>query len=395
MKYHISPKTGFPNICRATDRPCPIGGQDEHYSTKDEARQAFEKKNTNELGATASIKKERKQTLKTSELNSLAKETSDRGEIKQILEFGSERTLKNLGQNPNIDSESLVKGYKAAKTEDARLGITLNKNFPVKEMTGREFVHRMKSYKSTSELKDFVTSPELTNEHYNSVIESVSYSTGINLKHAMLSTPNNISKDLLVEEAESSPHLLNAAIQGGTYPVGRIPSLDKTAIYWGNISRAKSDYLKAYADWALRNNDEKIAIDVAKNPEADDKSLRKLAEKGFALEEVYKNPKARETTRQIALAKAPGLQSIAKIEKLNTKLGKNVRDDIQIKTDVTTHGRYNTHNTVTVELDKDKVKKYDLNDEDIRNIFEAKNYNAGFSYDKDSGVVTMSNDSSD
>lgn len=43
-KYHISPTTGRPNICRATVRACPIGGQDEHYSSADEARNAYETK---------------------------------------------------------------------------------------------------------------------------------------------------------------------------------------------------------------------------------------------------------------------------------------------------------------------------------------------------------------
>lgn len=45
MKYHISLKTGQPNICRATVKPCPVGGENEHYDSKEEARAAFEKSN--------------------------------------------------------------------------------------------------------------------------------------------------------------------------------------------------------------------------------------------------------------------------------------------------------------------------------------------------------------
>lgn len=41
QKYHISPETGRPNICRAGKRPCPIGG--EHYDSKEEARAGYEK----------------------------------------------------------------------------------------------------------------------------------------------------------------------------------------------------------------------------------------------------------------------------------------------------------------------------------------------------------------
>lgn len=51
-KYHVSPSTGRPNICRATKRPCPIGGQNEHYSSKDEARAAYE---TQQSGNTVAV----------------------------------------------------------------------------------------------------------------------------------------------------------------------------------------------------------------------------------------------------------------------------------------------------------------------------------------------------
>ena len=43
-RYHISPKTGNPNLCHAEKRPCPLGEGVEHYSTKAEARWAFEMK---------------------------------------------------------------------------------------------------------------------------------------------------------------------------------------------------------------------------------------------------------------------------------------------------------------------------------------------------------------
>lgn len=42
-KYHISPVTGNPNRCYASKKPCPVGGADEHYSSKEEAREAYEK----------------------------------------------------------------------------------------------------------------------------------------------------------------------------------------------------------------------------------------------------------------------------------------------------------------------------------------------------------------
>lgn len=43
QKYHISPSTGRPNICRATKTACPYGGAEAHYDSKDQARKAYEK----------------------------------------------------------------------------------------------------------------------------------------------------------------------------------------------------------------------------------------------------------------------------------------------------------------------------------------------------------------
>lgn len=39
-KYHISPQTGRPNLCRAETKSCPIGGI--HYPSKEEAQEAYE-----------------------------------------------------------------------------------------------------------------------------------------------------------------------------------------------------------------------------------------------------------------------------------------------------------------------------------------------------------------
>ena len=43
-KYHISPKTGRANACKARAKPCPLGSENDHYPTKEAAQQAYEKK---------------------------------------------------------------------------------------------------------------------------------------------------------------------------------------------------------------------------------------------------------------------------------------------------------------------------------------------------------------
>ena len=46
MKYHINPKTGNPGKCSAKIT-CPFGNDDVHYNSREEAREAYEKINSN------------------------------------------------------------------------------------------------------------------------------------------------------------------------------------------------------------------------------------------------------------------------------------------------------------------------------------------------------------
>ena len=64
--YHISPETNRPNICRATIRNCPVGGQ--HYSSKEEARIAIESSHAKAYGNFP------QQLTKTDKLNSYERE---------------------------------------------------------------------------------------------------------------------------------------------------------------------------------------------------------------------------------------------------------------------------------------------------------------------------------
>jgi len=44
-KHHVNPETGRTGQCKATKKPCPFGGGDEHYASADLARKAYEAKN--------------------------------------------------------------------------------------------------------------------------------------------------------------------------------------------------------------------------------------------------------------------------------------------------------------------------------------------------------------
>lgn len=49
MTFHVNPKTGNPGRCSARNGNCPFGNAEEHYATKEQAREAFEAKNIEEV----------------------------------------------------------------------------------------------------------------------------------------------------------------------------------------------------------------------------------------------------------------------------------------------------------------------------------------------------------
>lgn len=63
VKYHISPTTGRPNKCYAEKKPCPLASADEHYGSKDEARQAYEGKMSSSTMPAAQKKASKGQSL--------------------------------------------------------------------------------------------------------------------------------------------------------------------------------------------------------------------------------------------------------------------------------------------------------------------------------------------
>lgn len=106
-KYHID-KNGVPAICRATKRPCPLGGPEAHFDSMEEANKyaqdnfannygiiAIEDNNTLEL--TNKLKAQRELVL-AGNFNSREEEEAARTELARLseLEKGSSYSVENL-----------------------------------------------------------------------------------------------------------------------------------------------------------------------------------------------------------------------------------------------------------------------------------------------------------
>lgn len=94
--YHIN-NEGNAGACRATKKPCPFGSWDDHYSSKKEAQEGYEKHQ--ELLALISTGKVREHPSTTKALESSLKYT---GKIPKWMNKLSKETEKTFGSKPEI-----------------------------------------------------------------------------------------------------------------------------------------------------------------------------------------------------------------------------------------------------------------------------------------------------
>lgn len=106
VKYHINPETGRANQCTATVKSCKfaVDGQvPQHYETKTEAKQAYEKEASAEFGQTTSLKKQSSKKDKIEKLsNKLPKTKIEENESLDM--YFSDYVVNNK----TIDSEKLM-----------------------------------------------------------------------------------------------------------------------------------------------------------------------------------------------------------------------------------------------------------------------------------------------
>lgn len=102
VKYHINPETGRANQCKATVQSCKfaVDGQiPQHYETKIEAKQAYEKQGEKEFGVTNSLSKPKKEKIQKFP-NTLPKK---KFEYNETLEKYFSLSVVQDANNVNID----------------------------------------------------------------------------------------------------------------------------------------------------------------------------------------------------------------------------------------------------------------------------------------------------
>lgn len=176
MKYHVNPKSGDPSVCHAVIK-CRFGGEADHYFTKDQAREEYEKKNA---AFTAP------ESLKASDEILKAKKTRKPEVMKSIIANGNEAALINLASNKHVTSETLRDIWKSSDSDLVKTSVALNPKCPV-EIIDKKRMLDFRFRGIEDQLKKKLASDNVTEEQAKIVAENFRVSE---VSEAILANPN-------------------------------------------------------------------------------------------------------------------------------------------------------------------------------------------------------------
>lgn len=395
-KFHINGK-GEVLPCVASVRDCDFGDQEDHYTTKIEARKAYE----SQMAQNVIPDSENKANTPLRELNALAKITNDPEVIEEAIERGSDRTLRNLARNDNFyDAERLVRAYDNATTDETKAALVKNINFPVSKMSGEEYLAKASSAKTIRQISREMSRSNEVNDTHAKTLEG---GKAFMLELAILRNKDNqLTTDGVANLAHNSMFHLEAAIESGRYPANNIKELPREFINHGFVSKVKDPkYIKGFTDWAVvntENKDSDITVSstfnaIANNPNTGARELDTVSRfqsddisGRSALLAIYHHPNTDAETRDYVFSKnVPEINRTAKLEKLDKVIPGGVYNEVFVseKTNKTSFG--NIKQTV-IQLDKDKVNRLRLDDQEVVTLMGRNNWNGGARYDSETGV---------
>lgn len=396
-KFHITAK-GEPGVCRAYRGSCPLGGEGDHYATQKEAQQAYEKKMTEELLPAGASKS----SLGLRDLTKLSRVSSDESVLKEAAERGTDRTFGVLAKNPNTPASVLVKASEKAGA-DARRQLVRHANFPLEKMPLNEFAGAYLSKSNDYMGNVYLENEAMTDAHVEELKASGVELNGFSEVPKLLMTNNKLSPEKKTELATTNSRSFATALKHGDfYPADRVASTRPHLMEWDTARGVNNkEYLSGLATWAGDHPDDRntswIAYDVATNPRTPSPALQELHQKlgssKRVAEAVYGNPSASDEVKASIREAHP---SMTKIVDLNKAYDGKARD-VAVVDSTSSHpyGRNRGYSHNTWKLDPDFVKRHDLSTEDVMNLMEARNYNAGVSYDPETYTFKGSIDSTD
>lgn len=400
MKFHINPATGEPGKCSAENGGCPFGGEDNHYTSKEAARAAFEKSNETF-------------SMSLKEMNAQAKDTSDAAMIKRLIAAGSDRTLGNLVKNPNLqtaDAEAIL-----GKTANPviRAALYMNKNLDLKfdGVTPDDFeeiAYRQNPrdtdplyYPTNSVIARMAKDSFVTEEHF----DRLSFSNRLqnNVKKGL---PSILAQDNQIPAARTVKWLEQN--NWPKYPLNPDAALMAGKLSEDDLVAAPSHYIDHFsavgpsprltakevdllARVALRRGDERLIERTSSDARISSKALDAVVDAGKGNEGLYKNPNLSSAAKAAIEGQFPD-EPFVRVGKLKDRIGNSEFESIMKPAGGARLG--NAYHETKTQFDTAKVKEYGLTRDDVLYMANARGFNAGVNYNPETGEFSGRVDSS-
>lgn len=402
MRYHINHK-GEAGVCRATNGGCPFGGEADHFTSPEAARAHFE---ASQNASTASL------SLK--EMNAAAKVTDDHTLIEELISHGSDRTLGNLAKNPNLTVDEITAAINKSTNSATRASLFLINHGPHELVTPsdlEEILTRLPAseqrtnspfYATSSKLNKLINNPSLTDAHYDRVSTSVRINDRIKNRFAVvLGEDNQISAQTTRDYMESS--------HWHAYPVNADRAVENGKLTETDLMEAPDKFLDHFSATgpspimttksvdilgrvAVKRGNERLSMWVARDSRTSPNILETMGRFDVQSEYVYKNPNTPRAARTAIAERHPN-ESYIRMGELRERIGDTEFESIKKPGAGKQLGR--SYSESTVNFDMKKVREYNLTNDDIFYLAGARGFNAGASFNPESGVFSGRVDSSD
>lgn len=407
MSYHINPSTGDSGKCSAKPGNCPFGSDDEHYTSPEAARAAFEaSQEVNTFHKAMSLK----------EMNAIAKDVKHPKLINTLIQRGSKQTHANLSKNEHINEQDIRAILALRDDPETRARFFMREDAPLDLLEPEDFAavaeKAIQADKfSSSPLSNFqwrqnplsrvAFSENITDAHYDALMASSLTEAQKSRFTPVLAAKNKISGSRVRAYYENN--------EWRPYPVRPDEALKNGKLSEKDLKEAPDEFIGHFAATgpspalsskhvtmlgtaAVARNDRRLAYWVARDSRTHKDKLIEIAKSDLAPEAIMQNQNSpAEALKEVERLHAN--EPFVRVENLKRTIGKTEFDKLKVKTEGSQLGRAYSETRITYDLAK--VKEHGLTKEDMYYIAGARGYNVSVSYDENTGVFAGRVDTSD
>jgi len=367
------------------------------------------------------------------ELQKLAKDTDDSELQLEIARRGNSAARKNLARNASATPGALSLAYSSTDDDGVRREIAANLSSDLEPMDPAHAAHgigeavRLSTQGSTRELRerskrraealqsaawiDDSTVRALRDrwEAQNGESKGLYRSEDPAVHRIMANPANQVSEDLALEYAQSSPLAASVALGSGKISSERLNELPPSSARFSKIT--DEELLREGAALASRGHWDRVEVDTAwgredpigrpgreiaqsiiENPQTPPDALARFAGNGRADQlALYRHPNTTEELKSSLRNSSPVVRSELRIEKAQgTRERSELRNELIVSGGQTDTRR--GYHSADYALDREKIEAYRLTDRDVERLMGS---GVGYKYDPETGRYGGSYDSGD